>query len=329
MRRALTSTLAAAGLFAALGATNAVAAEYEVSIAGAGPASLAYNLVAGLAENTNAQTDLVRATAETSAGFVENLRLVGRGETEFALTTGVQIDQGLNARGPYEGEDKYTDIRGVMVTYTGNVSWNASKDIESYADLAGKTVAVGPPGSLLSYLGEKVLEAYDLTDKVEILRLSFAESARAFVDGTADAFVGGPAPYPSVMEAGAQKDIRLLPIDDEHIAKIRETTPVTKDTLKAGIYDWLDEDIATIGYVAYLIVHKDVPDEAVYEVLKTNLSDKGVAYLKSNHRVWSAWETPTYIAENDAFALEGAKLHPGAVRYWQEQGVTLPDAILP
>lgn len=328
MRRIFASVFAL-GLTAAVGATSASAAEYEVSIAGAGPASLAYNLAAGLAENTNAQTELVRATAETSAGFVENLRLVGRGETEFALTTGVQIDQGLNARGAYEGEDKYTDIRGVMVGYTGNISWNASTDIESYADLAGKTVAVGPPGSLLSYLGEQVLEAYDLTDKVEILRLSFAESARAFVDGTADAFVGGPAPYPSVMEAGAQKDIRVLGIDEEHIAKIRQSVPVTRDVLKAGTYDWLEEDVTTIGYVGYLITHKDVPDEAVYEVLRTNLSEKGVAYLKSNHRVWSAWETPRYIADNDAFAAEAIKLHPGAAKYWAEQGVDLPDAIKP
>lgn len=328
MRRIIASVFAL-GLAAAAGAVPAGAADYEVSIAGAGPSSLAYNLAAGLAENTNSKTDKVRATAETSAGFVENIRLVGRGETEFGLTSGVQIDQGVNAKGPYEGEDKYTDLRGVMVTYTGNISWNASTDIQSYADLEGKTVAVGPPGSLLSYLGEQVLEAYGLVDKVEILRLSFAESARAFVDGTADAFVGGPAPYPSVMEAGAQKDIRLLEIDDEHIAKIRQNVPVTKDVVKAGIYDWLDKDVTTIGYVGYLVTHKDVPDEVVYEVLKTNLSDKGVEYLKSNHRVWSAWNTPQYIADNDAFAAEGIKLHPGAVKYWTEQGVEVSAALKP
>src|SRR5690606_13556247 len=57
MRRIL-ATAFAAGLAAALAVAPSNAAEYEVSIAGAGPASLAYNLAAGLAENTNSKTEL-------------------------------------------------------------------------------------------------------------------------------------------------------------------------------------------------------------------------------------------------------------------------------
>src|SRR3546814_20167410 len=95
------ATAFAAGRAAAVAAPSS-AAEYEVSIAGAGPASLAYNLAAGLAENTNSKTELGRATAATSSGFVANVRLVGRGETEIGLFPRIHANQDLTTTGPYE-----------------------------------------------------------------------------------------------------------------------------------------------------------------------------------------------------------------------------------
>jgi TRAP transporter TAXI family solute receptor len=305
------------------------AAKFELGIAGAGPASLAYTLAAGVAENTNTKTTLLRITAETSAGFVENVRLVGRGETQLALTGGTQIYEGLRGLGPYKGEPPYRDLRGVAVAYGSNNSWNAREGINSIAELAGKTVSVGPPGSAIAQLGVLILDAYGIKDKVKILRLSYEESSTAFVDGRIDAFVGGPAPYPAVMQAGAQKKINILPIDAEHIKKIQKTLPVVPDTVPAGVYDWHKKDVTTVGFLAYIVAHKNVPEEAVYELLKVNLSPAGVTYLKRNHRLWNMWNAKAYIEEKGAFASEGMKLHPGAVKYWKEQGIKIPAAILP
>lgn len=319
--------VAAAVLF--LGTAVVDAQNYRLSITGAGPASLGYTLAAGLAENTNTKSKVVRMTAETSGGYVENIRLVGRGESEFGLTGGTQIFEGLRAIGPYEGEQKYENLRGVAVAYEGNISWNAREGIEKVEDLVGKRVSLGPPGSNISYVGELILQVYGIKDKVEILRLSYEESSRAFVDGTIDAFMGGPAPYPAVMQAAAQKKINILPLDREHIAKIAEISPFVVGKVPASAYDWLDKDVMTVGYLVYIITNKDVPEDAVYEFLKANLSEEGVAYLKKNHRIWNVWETPAYITRDRAFALEGIKLHPGAVKFWKEKGVDLPADILP
>jgi uncharacterized protein len=314
---------------AAVAAAPVLAAKYELAVAGAGPASLAYTLVAGLAENTNKRSKDVRVTPETSAGYVENVRLLGRGETELALIGGTQAFQGLRAIGPYKGEPKYTDIRGVAVAYSGNISWNAKDGITSVPELAGKTVSLGPPGSFIAYVGELILDAYGIKDKVKILRLSYSEGSRAFVDGRVDAFVGGPAPYPAVMQAGAQKKINILSVDADHLKKIQKLAPLGKATIKAGTYDWLKQDVDTVGYLTYLVANKKVPDQAVYDLLKANLSPEGIKYLKTNHKIWSMWETGSYITNQDAFALEGLKMHPGAVKYWKEQGVKLPASILP
>lgn len=305
------------------------AAKFELGIAGAGPASLAYTLAAGVAENTNTKTTLLRITAETSAGFVENVRLVGRGETQLAFTGGTQIYEALRGLGPYKGEPPYKDLRGVAVAYGTNNSWNAREGINSIPELAGKTVSIGPPGSAIAQLGVLILDAYGVKDKVKILRLSYEESSTAFVDGRIDAFMGGPAPYPAVMQAGAQKKINILPVDTEHIKKIRQSLPVVPDTVPAGVYDWHKKDVMTVGYLSYIVAHKSVSAEAVYELLRVNLSPAGITYLKRNHRLWNMWNAKTYIEEKGAFASEGMKLHPGAVRYWKEQGIKIPSAILP
>lgn len=312
-----------------LGGASAARAADELSVAGAGPSSLAYNLAAGVAQNTNTKTNKIRITAETSSGFVENIRLVGRGKTELALTGGPDVFNGLRSTGQFKGEPAYVDLRGVAVTYTSSISLNAREGISKIEDLVGKTVSVGPPGSALTSVGELILNAYGITDKIKILRLSFDESARAFVDGTIDAFVGGPPPYPAVMQAGAQKKINILPVDLEHIRKMQATAPVVPVTLPAKSYDWMDKEVLTVGFLGYLIANKKVSDDAVYELLKVNLSPEGVAYLKTSHKIWRMWDTPDYISRDGAFANEGLKLHPGAVRYWKEKGVNLPASVLP
>ena len=302
----------------------------DLRFAGAGPASLAYTLVAGFAENTNSKTDLVRITPETTAGYVENIRLLGRGETDLALFGGLHAYQGLRSIGPYKGEPPYTDIRGVAVAYVGNVSWCAEDGITKISDLEGKHVNLGPPGSNIAYLGELILKVYGVYEKVgKIGRLSYAEAARAYADGEIDAFMGGPAPYPAVLQAGARKKINILPVDTEHIKMIQKTAPVIQDTITAGTYDWLKQDVVAVGYVTYIGANKKVSDKAIYEILKVNLTPEGIKYLKNNHKLWSLWKNKTYIEEKDAFVLEGLKLHPGAVKYWKEQGVNIPESILP
>jgi TRAP transporter TAXI family solute receptor len=325
---AITSIIFAFSLF--ITSASSVAKKVELGLAGSGTASLAYTLVAGFAENTNTKTNLVRITPETSAGYVENIRLLGRGETELALFGGLHAYQGLRGIGAYKGEPPYKDIRGVAVVYVGNVSWCAKKGITKVTELAGKRVNLGPPGSNIAYLGELILKVYGVRDKVSKLgRLSYGEAARAYADGEIDAFMGGPAPYPAVMQAAARREMNILPVDVEHVKKVQEIAPVIADTIPASAYDWLKEDVVAVGYLTYLGAHKKVPADAIYEILRVNLTPEGIKYLKNNHRLWSMWENKMYIEEKGAFILEELKLHPGAVKYWKEQGVKIPASILP
>lgn len=329
MRRyTLVSILVFSFLFATGGASWAQ--KLKLSIGGSGVGSVAFTLVAGMAENTNSKSKLVNLTPETTAGFVENIRRLGTGEMEFALIGSQNTYEGLRGIGPYRGEKPYTDIYGAAVVYVGNVYWCARPGIEKVTDLAGQRVSLGPPGSNIALLGEKILDVYGVKNKVKkILHLSYEEGSRAFVDGEIDAFMGGPAPYPSVMQAGVQKKINILPVDLNHIKMIQKTFPTIMDTLRAGVYEWLKKDTPAVGYLTYLGVHKKVPDNAVHDVLTVNLSPEGVKYLKNNHSLWSMWDTKMYIEKQDAFAIEDLKLHPGAVKYWREKGVKIPAVILP
>ncbi len=317
-------------VFIFAGPTPGSAQKIELGIAGAGPASLAYTLAAGFAENVNRRTKMLRLTPETTAGYVENVRLLGRGDTELALFGGANIYDGLRSRGKYKGEPPYKAIRGIAVAYVGSASWNAKEGINSIMDLVGKRVSLGPPGSNISFLGEQILDVYGIKNKVgKLLHLSYAEGSRAFVDGEVDAFMGGPAPYPAVMQAGARKKINILPVDVAHVKKIQKNTPVIPETIPAGVYKWLKKDVLAVGYVTYLGANEKVPEKAVYEILRVSLTPEGIKYLQNNHRLWSMWKNKMYIEEKGTFAVEGLKLHPGAAKYWKEQGVKIPASILP
>lgn len=107
--------------------TSSATEKVELGLAETGPASLAYNLVAGVAENTNTKTNLATITAEATPDLK---KMFG-----------------------YKGEPPYKNIRGIAVAYTSNISWNAMQGINEVADLAGKKISLGSPRSLMEYFG--------------------------------------------------------------------------------------------------------------------------------------------------------------------------------
>lgn len=302
----------------------------QLSFGGAGTGSVGYTMAAGFAEAVNSLSSKVKLTAETTSGYVENWRLLGNGETELAFIGDFQIFEGMQGIGAYEGEKELAANNfGIAVAYEGNCYLNAGEDITRIEDLVGKTINLGPIGSNIAYLGECLLEAYGIKDDVNILRLNYDEGARAFVDGEVDAFMGGPAPYPCVVEAGAQKKINILPVDEEHIKIMQEYVPCILTTVPSNAYDWLEKDVPSVGYLTYIVANKDVPNEIIKEILSVSTSPKGIEYLKNNHMLWNIWDNKTYIEDMGAFQVKGFKLHPGALEFWEEQGVNIPDSIRP
>ena len=112
-------------------------------------------------------------------------------------------------------------------------------DIKTVADLAGKAVSIGAPGSGVYFNAIDVLGAYGLTESdIKPTYQSFGDSADALKNGQIDAaFIVAGAPTTAVTDLATTKDTYLVSLDDEHIATLLETSDYyTKTVIAKDVY---------------------------------------------------------------------------------------------
>ena len=112
-------------------------------------------------------------------------------------------------------------------------------EIKTVADLAGKSVSIGAPGSGVYFNAIDVLGAYGLTENdIKPTYQSFGDSADALKNGQIDAaFIVAGAPTTAVTDLATTKDTYLVSLDDEHIATLLETSDYyTKTVIAKDVY---------------------------------------------------------------------------------------------
>ena len=180
----------AAGLIGAAIAGSALA-QTRISIATGGTGGVYYPLGGGIANVLSKYVPNMQATAEVTGASVDNMKLVGAGKAEVGFT---MADTAWDA---YQGQDKFKDnkqaVRALVVFYPNltHVVTVEGKGINTMADLKGKRISTGSPGSGTEVMAFRILEAYgiDKDKDVKRERLSVAESVNALKDGKIDAFI--------------------------------------------------------------------------------------------------------------------------------------------
>lgn len=321
--------MAVIACFLMLFSTTVVAKEKIFSVAGAGVGQSAYIQAAAFADYVSKKSQKMNITAQTTKGYVHNARLVNSGETDFGLSGTTIIYPALLGAGKFK-EGKLTNLRAVInsgdslhcfVTFKG-------RGIKSFKDLVGKRVNLGSKGSNTRYIAELTLKAYGILDKVHTSSLNFGGSAAAMKDGKIDAaaFASAP-PVPAIMDLFSTKKAMILAVDDDMIAKIMKEYPAfVKSSIPPNTYAGQTENANCLGYPAYLLAHKDVPDWAVYDAIKLMTSTEGKAALINVSKKWKT------LHDNDVPKLGGMsqiglKLHPGAEKFWKEKGLQIPANI--
>ena len=211
--------------------------------------------------------------------------------------------------------DSFRVIGGLYAEAVQLVTMNP--DIKSVKDLAGKKVSIGAAGSGVYFNAIDILAAAGLTEAdIQPQYQSFADSADALKDGKIDAaFIVAGEPTAAVTELCATTDAYLVELDDEHIAKLMETSSLyAKYTIPAGTYNGIDKDTLTVGVKATIVVNADVDDDVVYEIVSTIFENKDAI-------------TEAY-AKGAALDLEfasvcGVPYHTGAAKYFAEKGITV------
>ena len=256
-------------------------------------------------------------TAVASNGSQTNIEDIASGAIQLGF---VQSDVMSYA---YQGtrlfEEHVTNFSTVAALYMEQVQIvTLNPDIKTVADLAGKNVSIGAVGSGVYFNALDVLGAYDLTEEdITPQYQDFATSVDSLKDGKIDAaFIVAGAPTTAVVDLASGNDIYLVSLDQEHIDKLIESSPYySAYTITADTYG-TPEDCTTVAVGAVVIAGNDVSEDAVYDFVSTIFDNKGsLGHAKE--------------AELDlefATSITNVPYHPGAAKYFEEQGVTVPTA---
>jgi TRAP transporter TAXI family solute receptor len=306
----LLKTIAAMGVALSLVGPS-VAAE-RVSIGTGGTGGLFYVIGAGMAELLNQNMPDTTARAEVTGASVENIRRVAAGQMTFGFSSSSTLYEATVAEGPFE---EALDVAAMAYLYPAvlQIATIESTGIQTMSDLAGKRINLGPPGSNSAVLVQRLMEAYGVFEPGNAQFLSYTEGATALINGTIEATVVlAGAPTAALIDLGAQRDMRLISVDQETVAPLLEQYPFYQFyEIEAGTYSGQDETVLAINDPATIFTSTSANHETVYQITKAifdNLDELGQVHPQAA-----------------AIALETATdapidLHPGARRYFDEAG---------
>ena len=261
----------------------------------------------------------IRCAAPSTAGSTYNIGQICQGELDFGVAQSDWQFHAVNGSKP-DRVSNCPDLRAVFSVHAEPYHIIAAEGsgIQSWADLAGKRFNIGNPGSGQRGTTEELIEGHGwTTDNFGLAtELTSTEQSTALCDGNIDAYgytVGVPNAGVSVATDGC--GAYIVDMSDNEVAQklVAENDYYAFTTIPAGTYSTTDKDVTTFGVMATFVSHANVSDDVVYEVTRAvfeNLDD-----FRALHPAFANLD-PANMIKN---ALS-APLHPGAKRYYDEQG---------
>jgi TRAP transporter TAXI family solute receptor len=298
----------------------ATAQAQNISIGTGGTGGVYYPMGGGIAQALSKHVPGMQATAEVTGGSVDNLKLIGSGKPYIGLS---MADAALDA---YKGEDKFkgnkVPVRTLMILYPNRMHAVTVEGtgITKMADLKGKRVSTGSPGSATEVMAFRVIEAAGLDKDRDMKRerLGVAESVNALKDRKIDAFfwVGG-LPTAAVTDLANTPNTKIRMIDHADLvaamnAKWGEL--YVQDAIPKDTYKGMDADNKQATVMNILVTHENMDEKTAYNIVKT-------IFEKRDDLIAVHKEAANFKFENQKAAASPVPFHPGALKYFAERGV--------
>ena len=259
----------------------------------------------------------IDVTVVSTDGSKANIQGIDAGNYQLGTVQSDVMAYAWEGTRSFESEGKIDSFRVVAGLYAEAVQLvTMDPEIKSVADLKGKSVSIGAPGSGVYFNAVDVLGAAGLTeDDIKAQYQSFADSADALKDGKIDAaFIVAGAPTPAITELCTTNNAYLVPIDGDVAAKLMADCPFyTTYTIPAGTYAGQTEDVTTVTVKATLIVSADASEEDVYK-LTAAIFDNIDAITAENAK-------GAELSIENATSGMTVPFHAGAAKYFSEKGV--------
>jgi TRAP transporter TAXI family solute receptor len=315
----LVQALAIAALVA-ISAPLVAQEKVNISIATGGTGGVYYPLGGGIAAELSKHVPGMQATAEVTGGSVDNLKLIGKSNSYIGFS---MTDASQDA---YRGEDKFTGnkipLRTLLVLYPNrmHVVSVEGRGVNRIADLKGKHVSTGSPGSATEVMAFRLIEAAGLDKDKDLKRerLGVAESVNAMKDGKIDAFfwVGG-LPTAGVTDLANTPGTKIRMVDHSELVPAMNKkwgNLYVEDVIPKDTYRGMATDNKQATVMNILVTNASMDDKTAYNIVKTILEKR--ADLINVHK-----EAANFKLENQKNSASPVPFHPGAVKYLAEHGV--------
>ncbi len=275
--------------------------------------------------------DKINMSAINSAGSGENIKLLRDNETQFAILQGLYGSYAWNGTGPLQQDGPQKELRAVSMLWqnvehfmigSDHANSGTIDDVRGINSVAGfgkkNSGSLGSSRTIMGNLG------IDIDKQFELFYGGYGALADAMQDGKAD-LIGTPAGVPvgavTKLFAARGKDITLLGFTAEQAKTADGGLGLwTPFLIPANTYPGQDADVQTIAQPNFLAVRADVPEEDVYLITKTIYENLG--FLQAIHKATDAMEVEKAIAGLPM------PLHPGALRYYEEIGLVVPEQLI-
>lgn len=256
-------------------------------------------------------------TIQTLPGAgIANVRAIDEDKAEIGFGNSISTVDGINGVAPFPR--KTTNVCQLATLYPQffQIVVNANSGINSIRDFRGRGLAVQTRGNTAEAITKQILEVHGL--RYEDMRTSFlpsyTDAASLLKDGQAQIFtLGTTIPASSIMDLASSRDIRLLDLRDSLEGMRKLNAGYYGIDLPANTYPKQTAPVTKIGYAAHLVVSCKLPDARVHAMMKA---------IHDNFRdlvlVNKAMEG---VGPKEMAVDIGVKFHPGAVRFYAEQGV--------
>ncbi len=299
---------------------NLQASSTRVTLKAAKSTSSYYQMAVQIGENINKKTNgKISVTIEESQGSVQNVKEVKKRKGNYIFTTPpvlIKLALAKKAMFKKDNPDVYKKIRSLFPIpfLTMHIVVRADSDINSYADLAGKTLLIGK-GSFGAKEAAKYMKLFGLKGKVKLINAELSGAVAALKNGQIDGFAtAGSYPAPNVIEAAASTKIKLLSMSDEEVKKTKRN----KLIIPAGTYPGINKNIVTTTLPVGVYTTTNMSNQTAYEITKAFWESK------KNLEKQSVWWKAVTIKNLNMFNV---KLHKGALKYYNEIKANIPAKI--
>ncbi len=261
----------------------------------------------------------IRCSVESTGGSVYNVNTIRAGELDFGVAQSDVQYNAYNGAANFKDQGPFKELRAVFSAHPEpfTVVARADSGIKNFADLKGKRVNLGNPGSGQRDTMDVVMNALGWTTSDFSLasELKSSEQSQALCDNKIDAMVFTVGhPSGTIKEATTSCDSVLVAVTGPKIDELVAAHPYyRKAVVPGGMYTGTDGDTATFGVGATIVSSTKVPEDVVYEVVKAVFEN--FDQFKKLHPAFANLKPEEMVKDGLS-----APLHPGAAKYYKEKG---------